>query len=100
MGVEIHPHKKIHAYRVVDNLSFPLFHPDWGVSEHLGTLLSLVSHYHCTGFDLHKANLGKPHESVRLECVPYVVTLFGAFVRHNVPEVLMAKILVSTDLAI
>ena len=31
VGVEIHPHKRSHAYRVVDNLSFPLFAPDWGV---------------------------------------------------------------------
>ena len=31
VGVEIHPHKRSHAYRVVDNLSFPLFTPDWGV---------------------------------------------------------------------
>ncbi len=32
VGVEVHPHKRTHAYRVVDNLSFPLFTPDWGVS--------------------------------------------------------------------
>ena len=32
VGVEITPHKSGHAYRVVDNLSFPLYHPDWGVS--------------------------------------------------------------------
>ena len=31
VGVEIRPHKRTHAYRVVDNLSFPLFAPDWGV---------------------------------------------------------------------
>lgn len=31
-GVEVWPHKRSHRYRVVDNLSFPLFHPDWGVS--------------------------------------------------------------------
>lgn len=32
VGVEINPHKNDHDYRVVDNLSFPIFHPDWGVS--------------------------------------------------------------------
>ena len=37
VGVEVHPHKRSHAYRVVDNLSFPLFAPDWGVR--LSTLL-------------------------------------------------------------
>ena len=31
VGVEITPHKRDHAYRVVDDLSFPLFHPSWGV---------------------------------------------------------------------
>ena len=31
VGVQIWPHRNDHAYRVVDNLSFPLFHPDWGV---------------------------------------------------------------------
>lgn len=33
VGVEIHPHKNTHRYRVVDNLCFPLYHPDWGVRE-------------------------------------------------------------------
>jgi transcriptional adapter 2-alpha len=31
VGAAIHPHRAGHPYRVVDNLSFPLFHPDWGV---------------------------------------------------------------------
>ncbi|KAL3147326.1 hypothetical protein ABBQ32_002810 [Trebouxia sp. C0010 RCD-2024] len=33
VGVEITPHQKDHAYRVMDCLSFPLFHPDWGADE-------------------------------------------------------------------
>jgi hypothetical protein len=33
VGVEVTPHKRTHRYRVVDNLSFPLYDPDWGVSE-------------------------------------------------------------------
>ncbi len=32
VGVEITPHQNDHAYRVMDSLSFPLYHPDWGVS--------------------------------------------------------------------
>ena len=32
VGVEITPHRNDHAYRVMDSLSFPLYHPDWGVS--------------------------------------------------------------------
>lgn len=31
-GVEIKPHKNTHDYQVVENLSFPILHPDWGVS--------------------------------------------------------------------
>ena len=31
VGAEITPHQNNHAYRVMDSLSFPLFHPDWGV---------------------------------------------------------------------
>ena len=30
-GVELLPHRNDHAYRLVDNLSFPLYEPDWGV---------------------------------------------------------------------
>ena len=33
VGAYIYPHRPDHAYRVVDNLSFPLFHPDWGVCK-------------------------------------------------------------------
>jgi hypothetical protein len=32
VGVEITPHKNDHDYRVVDNLSFPILHLEWGVS--------------------------------------------------------------------
>lgn len=31
VGVQITPHRNDHAYRVMDSLSFPLYHPDWGV---------------------------------------------------------------------
>lgn len=30
-GAEVSPHRAHHAYRVVEELSFPLNHPDWGV---------------------------------------------------------------------
>jgi transcriptional adapter 2-alpha len=32
VGVEQGQHKNDHKYRVVDNLTFPLLDPDWGVS--------------------------------------------------------------------
>lgn len=43
VGVEIRPHKRTHAYRVVDNLSFPLFAPDWGVRLPI-TVFSVYRH--------------------------------------------------------
>ena len=49
VGVEITPHKRDHAYRVVDDLSFPLFHPSWGVRTHLalpGSYLELRCSIH------------------------------------------------------
>ncbi|KAJ9529405.1 hypothetical protein QJQ45_013733 [Haematococcus lacustris] len=30
VGAELVPHKAWHDYRVLTNLSFPIFHPDWG----------------------------------------------------------------------
>lgn len=35
VGVEITPHSNDHAYRVVDNLSFPVYTPDWGADEEM-----------------------------------------------------------------
>ncbi|DBB01426.1 TPA: hypothetical protein ACH3X1_000090 [Trebouxia sp. C0004] len=35
VGVEITPHRNDHAYRVMDSLSFPLYHPDWGADEEM-----------------------------------------------------------------
>lgn len=33
VGVETNAHSNSHSYRVMDNLSFPIFHPSWGVSD-------------------------------------------------------------------
>ncbi|GFH28208.1 uncharacterized protein HaLaN_26661 [Haematococcus lacustris] len=33
VGAELVPHKAWHDYRVLTNLSFPIFHPDWGADE-------------------------------------------------------------------
>ncbi|KAL0050679.1 hypothetical protein WJX82_004874 [Trebouxia sp. C0006] len=35
VGVQITPHRNDHAYRVMDSLSFPLYHPDWGADEEM-----------------------------------------------------------------
>uniref|UniRef100_A0A061RHS0 Transcriptional adapter n=1 Tax=Tetraselmis sp. GSL018 TaxID=582737 RepID=A0A061RHS0_9CHLO len=44
VGVEVKPHKRHHAYRVIDNLSFPLYEPTWGADEEL-LLLEAVDMY-------------------------------------------------------
>ncbi|CAK9865514.1 unnamed protein product [Sphagnum jensenii] len=44
VGVEITPHKCNHSYRVIDNLSFPLIHPDWNADEEI-LLLEAVEMY-------------------------------------------------------
>lgn len=35
VGAEVTPHKSNHPYRVMDNLSFPLIHPDWNADEEI-----------------------------------------------------------------
>ncbi len=54
MGVQIHPHRNDHAYRVVDNLSFPLFHPDWGV-RHLTFPLSMLADVSMCAMNIYKS---------------------------------------------
>jgi transcriptional adapter 2-alpha len=44
VGAHIWPHANDHAYRVVDNLSFPLFHPDWGVRRRHKATLGFTVH--------------------------------------------------------
>lgn len=41
VGVELLPHRNDHAYRLVDNLSFPLYEPGWGVRCPAMTMLLL-----------------------------------------------------------
>ncbi|CAN1222987.1 Transcriptional adapter ADA2 [Linum perenne] len=35
VGAELFPHKSIHPYRIMDNLSFPLITPDWNADEEM-----------------------------------------------------------------
>lgn len=35
VGAEVTPHKSNHSYRVIDNLCFPLIHPDWNADEEI-----------------------------------------------------------------
>ncbi|QDZ24601.1 transcriptional adapter ADA2 [Chloropicon primus] len=41
VGVEPWPHKRTHAYRVVEDLSVPIFDPEWGCDEELLLLEAL-----------------------------------------------------------
>jgi hypothetical protein len=43
VGAQTWPHANDHAYRVVDNLSFPLYHPEWGVSPTVVVLFSIAN---------------------------------------------------------
>jgi hypothetical protein len=38
VGVEVNGHINTHSYKVMDNLSFPIFHPNWGVSRTWGVI--------------------------------------------------------------
>jgi transcriptional adapter 2-alpha len=44
VGVEIVPHKNSHEYQVMDNMHFPLLHPDWGADEEI-LLLEAIEMY-------------------------------------------------------
>ena len=46
VGAEVTPHKSSHAYRVVDCISFPLYHPDWGVCLSAAPCSARLRH-HC-----------------------------------------------------
>ncbi|KAL6768288.1 hypothetical protein ACKKBF_B38535 [Auxenochlorella protothecoides x Auxenochlorella symbiontica] len=35
VGAAITPHSSAHAYKVVGNLSFPIYHPEWGADEEI-----------------------------------------------------------------
>ena len=41
VGLEEGAHENTHDYRVVDNMKFPLFHPDWGADEEMRLLTAM-----------------------------------------------------------
>lgn len=44
VGVELNPHKNTHAYRIVDDLSMPVYTMDWGIDEEM-LLLEGIERY-------------------------------------------------------
>ena len=41
VGLEEGTHENTHNYRVIDNMKFPLFHPDWGADEEMRLLTAM-----------------------------------------------------------
>ena len=77
VGVSITPHDPNHAYRVVDNLSFPLYHPAWGVC-----ILLLAFDLSCLG--CMKLNLVlTTHACNALPTCHELVTLQGSALRTD-----------------
>jgi transcriptional adapter 2-alpha len=44
IGVEFKGHLSNHAYRIVDDLSFPIYHPEWGAEEELHLLEAIETY--------------------------------------------------------
>ncbi|KAI5074392.1 hypothetical protein GOP47_0010353 [Adiantum capillus-veneris] len=44
IGAEVSPHKANHPYRVIENLSFSLIHPDWTADEEMLLLEGVETH--------------------------------------------------------
>lgn len=64
VGAEITPHRNYHAYRVVDNLSFPVYTLDWGADEEM-LLLEAVELYGLGNWSRVGEHVGKPPEDCR-----------------------------------
>ncbi|KAK9807904.1 hypothetical protein WJX72_012486 [[Myrmecia] bisecta] len=72
VGVEITPHKNDHAYRIVDNLSFPLFHPSWGADEEM-LLLEAIDMYGLGNWTAVSEHVGTKEE---LECKRHYLQIY------------------------
>jgi hypothetical protein len=64
VGAEVSPHASDHAYRVVDNLTFPVFAPDWGADEEL-LLLEAVEQFGLGGWARAAEHVGRAADECR-----------------------------------
>lgn len=64
IGVEFKGHLSNHAYRVVDDLSFPIYHPEWGAEEELH-LLEAIETYGLGNWTKVAEHLGRTPEVCR-----------------------------------
>lgn len=59
VGAEIQSHSKTHAYRIVDNLSFPVYTMDWGADQEM-LLLEAVELYGLGNWNKVSEHVGRP----------------------------------------
>lgn len=64
VGAEIKPHSKTHAYRIVDNLSFPVYTLDWGADQEM-LLLEAVELYGLGNWSRVSEHVGRPAKNCR-----------------------------------
>lgn len=64
VGVQFGGHSNDHSYRVVDDLSFPIYHPAWGVDEEL-LLLEAVETYGLGNWAKVSEHVGRAEEACK-----------------------------------
>ncbi|XP_057542670.1 transcriptional adapter ADA2-like [Amaranthus tricolor] len=72
VGAEVNPHKSNHAYRVMDNLSFPLICPDWNADEEI-LLLEGIEMYGLGNWAEVAEHVGTKSKS---ECIDHYNTIY------------------------
>lgn len=83
VGVEVTPHKKNHHYKVVDNLSFPLFTPSWGTDEEL-LLIEAVEMYGLGNWKEVSDHVGTKREE---ECLAHYFEVYYGTNKSPLPDV-------------
>lgn len=72
VGAEVTPHKSIHPYRVMDNLSFPLICPDWNLDEEI-LLLEGIEMYGLGNWNEVSDHVGTKRKS---ECIDHYNAIY------------------------
>ncbi|XP_035836506.1 transcriptional adapter ADA2 isoform X6 [Helianthus annuus] len=72
VGAEVYPHKSNHPYRVMDNLSFPLFCSDWNADEEI-LLLEGIEMYGLANWNEVAEHVGTKSKS---QCIEHYNTIY------------------------
>ncbi|KAK1416634.1 hypothetical protein QVD17_25749 [Tagetes erecta] len=72
VGAEVYPHKSDHKYRVMDNLSFPLFCSDWNADEEI-LLLEGIEMYGLANWNEVAEHVGTKSKS---HCIEHYNTIY------------------------